>query len=58
VNVLNTGSPDLIGSMLTIALSEEFEITALDARRYDHAPGVPTLVVEHSTRRNSTAGHL
>ncbi|MBT4341610.1 MAG: NAD(P)-dependent oxidoreductase, partial [Chloroflexi bacterium] len=48
MKVLVTGSSGLIGSMLVNALSDNFEISALDARRSDHAPDVPTLIADGS----------
>ncbi|NQW19717.1 MAG: NAD(P)-dependent oxidoreductase [Chloroflexi bacterium] len=48
MKVLVTGSSGLIGSMLINALADKFEISALDARRSEHAPDVPTMITDGS----------
>jgi nucleoside-diphosphate-sugar epimerase len=48
MKVLVTGSSGLIGSMLINALSDAFEMSALDVRNSDNAPDVPTLIADGS----------
>lgn len=48
MKVLVTGSSGLIGSTLINAMSDSFEISALDARESEHAPDVPTLIADGS----------
>ena len=48
MKILVTGSSGLIGSMLVNAISDSFEISALDARTSEHAPDVPTLITDGS----------
>ena len=48
MKILVTGSSGLIGSMLVNALADTFEISALDARKSEHAPDVPTLIADGS----------
>lgn len=48
MKVLVTGSSGLIGSMLVNTLADSFELSALDVRKSDNAPDVPTLIANGS----------